>query len=66
MKLTKGSNGKKAAPTFRSILDNFWGTDDFFTARSMDVYITKLRKKLKLDTSLQIVNVRGFGYKLIC
>lgn len=48
------------------ILNKLWGTDDFFTARSMDVYITKLRKKLKQDTSIQIVNVRGFGYKLIC
>lgn len=47
------------------ILNKLWGTDDFFTARSMDVYITKLRKKIKADTSLQIVNVRGFGYKLI-
>jgi DNA-binding response OmpR family regulator len=48
------------------ILNKLWGNDDFFTARSMDVYITKLRKKLKQDTSIQIVNVRGFGYKLIC
>lgn len=48
------------------ILNKLWGNDDFFTARSMDVYITKLRKKLKQDTNLQIVNVRGFGYKLIC
>ncbi|NNK83386.1 MAG: response regulator transcription factor [Flavobacteriaceae bacterium] len=48
------------------ILIKLWGTDDFFTARSMDVYITKLRKKLKQDENLQIVNVRGFGYKLIC
>lgn len=47
------------------ILNKLWGTDDFFTARSMDVYITKLRKKIKADGSLQIVNVRGFGYKLI-
>ena len=47
------------------ILNKLWGTDDFFTARSMDVYITKLRKKIKADSSLQIVNVRGFGYKLI-
>jgi len=31
----------------------------------MDVFITKLRKKLKEDTSIQIINVRGFGYKLI-
>jgi len=48
------------------ILNKLWGTDDFFSARSMDVFITKLRKKLKQDESIQIVNVRGFGYKLIC
>lgn len=48
------------------ILNKLWGTDDFFSARSMDVFITKLRKKLKDDESIQIVNVRGFGYKLIC
>ncbi|NQX86748.1 MAG: response regulator transcription factor [Flavobacteriaceae bacterium] len=47
------------------ILRKLWGNDDFFTARSMDVYITKLRKKLKQDHNIQIVNVRGFGYKLI-
>lgn len=46
------------------ILNKLWGTDDFFTARSMDVFITKLRKKLKKDESIQIINVRGFGYKL--
>ena len=48
------------------ILNKLWGNDDFFTARSMDVYITKLRKKIKPDESVKIVNVRGFGYKLIC
>jgi len=47
------------------ILNKLWGTDDFFTARSMDVFITKLRKKLKEDDSIQIINVRGFGYKLV-
>ncbi|RED43198.1 DNA-binding response OmpR family regulator [Winogradskyella eximia] len=46
------------------ILNKLWGTDDFFSARSMDVFITKLRKKLKKDDSIQIINVRGFGYKL--
>ncbi|SDW41373.1 DNA-binding response regulator, OmpR family, contains REC and winged-helix (wHTH) domain [Lutibacter oricola] len=46
------------------ILKKLWGSDDFFNARSMDVFITKLRKKLKQDTSIQILNVRGFGYKL--
>jgi len=48
------------------ILNKLWGTDDFFSARSMDVFITKLRKKLKKDPTIEIVNVRGFGYKLIC
>ena len=48
------------------ILNKLWGSDDFFNARSMDVFISNLRKKLKRDSSLQIVNVRGYGYKLIC
>lgn len=48
------------------ILNKLWGNDDFFNARSMDVFITKLRKKLSEDNSIQILNVRGFGYKLIC
>lgn len=46
------------------ILNKLWGTDDFFSARSMDVFITKLRKKLKQDEQIQIINVRGYGYKL--
>lgn len=48
------------------ILNKLWGNDDFFNARSMDVFISKLRKKLKEDANIQIVNIRGFGYKLIC
>jgi DNA-binding response OmpR family regulator len=48
------------------ILNKLWGSDDFFNARSMDVFISKLRKKLKQDKNIQILNVRGFGYKLIC
>ena len=48
------------------ILKKLWGDDDFFNARSMDVFISKLRKKLKKDSSIQIINVRGYGYKLIC
>jgi len=47
-------------------LMQLWGDDNFFTTRNMDVYITKLRKKLSEDVSVEIVNVRGFGYKLIC
>jgi DNA-binding response OmpR family regulator len=48
------------------ILKKLWGDDDFFNGRSMDVFITKLRKKLKDDPNISIVNVRGYGYKLIC
>jgi len=48
------------------ILNKLWSNDDFFNARSMDVFISKLRKKLKKDETIQILNVRGFGYKLIC
>jgi len=47
------------------ILKKLWGDDDFFNARSMDVFITKLRKKLKGDATIQIMNIRGYGYKLI-
>ncbi len=46
------------------ILNKLWGNDDFFNARSMDVFISKLRKKLKKDPSIEIINVRGYGYKL--
>jgi len=48
------------------ILKKLWGNDDFFNARSMDVFISKLRKKLNLDSDIKIINVRGYGYKLIC
>ncbi len=48
------------------ILKKLWKDDDFFSGRSMDVFITKLRKKLKKDENVQIINVRGYGYKLVC
>lgn len=48
-----------------TILNKLWNNDDFFSARSMDVFISKLRKKLKQDECIQIINVRGFGYKLV-
>ncbi|MCD8271069.1 MAG: response regulator transcription factor [Parabacteroides sp.] len=49
----------------KPVLLELWGDDSFFNARSVDVFITKLRKKLKADPSVQIVNIRGIGYKLI-
>lgn len=46
-------------------LKTIWIDDNYFNARSMDVYITKLRKLLKEDSSLEIINIHGKGYKLI-
>jgi len=46
-------------------LKTIWGEDNYFTARSMDVFITKLRKYLKKDDVVSIINVHGKGYKLI-
>lgn len=42
-----------------------WGDDSYFNARSMDVFITKLRKHLKADPNIEIMNVHGTGYKLM-
>ncbi len=47
------------------ILLKIWGGDSFFNARSLDVFITKLRKHVASDPSVQIINVRGIGYKLV-
>jgi two-component system, OmpR family, response regulator len=46
-------------------LKSIWGNDNYFTGRSMDVYITKLRKYLKGDEKIEIVNIHGQGFKLI-
>lgn len=46
-------------------LRTIWGEDNFFTARSMDVFIVKLRKFLKDDPKTEIVNIHGNGYRLV-
>ena len=46
-------------------LRTIWIDDNYFNARSMDVYITKLRKHLKADDQIEIINIHGQGYKLI-
>ena len=46
-------------------LKKIWGSDTYFNGRSMDVYIAKLRKYLKDDTSLEIVNIHGNGFRLV-
>jgi DNA-binding response OmpR family regulator len=50
----------------RSIaLKNIWLDDSYFNARSMDVYVTKLRKYLKEDPNIELINVHGVGFKLV-
>ncbi len=46
-------------------LKKIWGSDDYFTARSMDVYVTKLRKFLSEDPRLNIKNIHGAGFQLV-
>ena len=46
-------------------LKTIWVEDNYFNARSMDVYITKLRKLLKNDPNVEIINIHGKGYKLV-
>lgn len=47
------------------ILTTVWNDDSYYSARSMDVYISKLRKYLKADPKLSIINIHGKGYKLL-
>jgi len=47
-------------------LKSIWIDDNYFNARSMDVYITKLRKYLSRDENVEILNIHGKGYKLLC
>jgi len=46
-------------------LTKIWRDDNYFTSRSMDVYIAKLRKYLKLDESVEILNIHGEGFRLV-
>ncbi len=47
------------------ILNMVWGDEGDYVGRTLDVFISKLRKKLKADSSVKIVNIRGVGYKLV-
>jgi DNA-binding response OmpR family regulator len=49
----------------REALFKIWGDDNYFTSRSMDVYIARLRKYLKPDPAVEIVNIHGNGFRLI-
>ena len=47
------------------VLNKIWGDDDYFKARSMDVFIVKLRKLLKDDPNVELINVHGKGFRLV-
>jgi DNA-binding response OmpR family regulator len=57
-------NNKNQLVTRETALKTVWGINDYFIGRSMDVFITKLRKYLKLDPNISIVNVHGTGFRL--
>jgi len=62
LKLLAQSDGKTLER--KSALMLIWGDDNYFNSRSMDVYITKLRKYLKADEGIEIINIHGKGFKL--
>lgn len=55
---------KDAVLSREEALKKIWGEDNYFTTRSMDVFLSKLRKHLASDPSIEIINIHGSGYKL--
>lgn len=49
----------------KDILNLLWGSDSFFNSRNLDVYITKLRSYLKEDPSIEIITIKGIGYRFV-
>jgi DNA-binding response OmpR family regulator len=49
----------------KDILNLLWGNDSFFNSRNLDVYITKLRSYLKEDPELEIITIKGIGYRFV-
>jgi DNA-binding response OmpR family regulator len=49
----------------RELLNHIWGNDSFFNSRNLDVYITKIRGYLKDDSSLEIITIKGVGYRFV-
>ncbi|WP_153799480.1 response regulator transcription factor [Foetidibacter luteolus] len=50
----------------RNMLNAIWGNDSFFNSRNLDVYITKLRGYLKDDPAIEILTIKGVGYRFVC
>ncbi|MGH2563506.1 MAG: winged helix-turn-helix domain-containing protein, partial [Ginsengibacter sp.] len=49
----------------KEILNMLWSNDSFFNSRTLDVYITKLRSYLKDDPSIEIITIKGIGYRFL-
>ena len=49
----------------KELLNHIWGNDSFFNSRNLDVYITKIRSYLKEDTNLEILTIKGVGYRFV-
>lgn len=49
----------------RELLNHIWGNDSFFNSRNLDVYITKIRSYLKEDPKLEIITIKGVGYRFV-
>ncbi len=49
----------------KDLLNHIWGNDSFFNSRNLDVYITKLRSYLKEDSSIEILTIKGVGYRFV-
>jgi DNA-binding response OmpR family regulator len=49
----------------RDLLNHIWGNDSFFNSRNLDVYITKIRGYLKDDPALEIITIKGVGYRFV-
>lgn len=50
----------------KDILDKLWGNDSFFNSRNLDVYVSKLREYLREDAGVQLLTLKGVGYRLVC
>ena len=50
----------------KDILNLLWGNDSFFNSRNLDVYITKLRNYLRDDPTIEIITIKGIGYRFVC
>jgi DNA-binding response OmpR family regulator len=58
-------NAKDGILTRHDALQQIWGKEDYFTTRSMDVFMARLRKYLKPDPAIEIINIHGNGFRLV-